>query len=82
MMRIPPKGNGRSWCSSGTLEEKMALPELLCVVMSWDMMVVMRAVFVGKRYCVSGRYVGDGLYCLAHRTSRHVSNYMLNHQEA
>ena len=34
MMRIPPKGNGKSWCSSGTSDEKMALPELLCVVMS------------------------------------------------
>jgi len=48
MMRIPPKGRGRSCCSEGTLEEKIAWPEGLCVVMSWDMLVEVRIAFLGK----------------------------------
>lgn len=35
--RMPPKGKGSSCCCSGTLEDKTAWPELLWVVMTWDM---------------------------------------------
>lgn len=48
MRRIPPNGSGRSCCSSGTLEEKMAWPELLCVVMTCDMLAALS--LAGKRY--------------------------------
>jgi hypothetical protein len=44
-MRIPPKGSWSSCCSSGILGEKMAWPEVLWVVMNWDIVVAVE--FVG-----------------------------------
>lgn len=59
----------------------MAWPELLCVVMTWDMMVVMRIVLSARVACVSVACLDDklevALCYLAYCTRRHINEYIL-----
>lgn len=59
MRRISPKGSGRSCCSSATLEENTAWPELLCVVMTCGIPIVMGIVLPVREIGVLRQYVGD-----------------------